>query len=317
VRTEAQWPPDKTIRIVVPFAAGGIGDVFMRLLAQEVGNKANHAIIVENRPGAGGVIGTEAVARSSPDGANLLLVANSFLINAHVKAKLPYDPLTSFAPICLLARTPMVLVVNGASRDQSLAQFIEAAREPVSQLSVGGTGPNTTQHLALEVLKQATNADLIFVSYSGDPPAVTDVLGGHISAALVNYGGVRDHLGAGLRPLAVGSRERLTELPDVPSLSELGFTEIEATAWIGLVVPAKTPEDATAQIAGHLGSALAQPKIKAKLRDLGLTPIGRCGEDFADYLRQQHERYGRVVKVPASKPSDEQRVPTTSYQRPK
>jgi tripartite-type tricarboxylate transporter receptor subunit TctC len=296
-RAETRWPAEKTVRIVVPFAAGGIGDVLMRLLAQEVGDKANRTIIVENRPGAGGVIGTESVSRSLPDGTNLLLVANSFLINAHVAARLPYDVLTSFAPICLLAHTPMVLVVNTKSRYLTFAEFIEAAREPQNRLTIGGTGPNTTQHLALEALKQATNADLSFVSFSGDPPAVTNVLSGHITAALANYAGVKDHLGAGLRPLAVGSYERLAELPDVPSLSELGFTEIDAIAWIGLVLPARTPEDITAQIATHFHSALDVPGIRTKLKALGLTPIGKCGEDFASYLRQQYDRYGRVVKA--------------------
>jgi len=296
-RAEAQWPADRTARIVVPFAAGGIGDVLMRLLAQEVSDKANRTVIVENRPGAGSVIGTEAVSRSSPDGTNLLLVANSFLINAHVAARLPYDVLTSFAPICLLAHTPMVLVVNTKSKYLSLAQFIEAAREPQNRLTVGGTGPNTTQHLAVEALKQATNADLSFVSFSGDPPAVTNVLSGHITAALANYAGVKDHLGAGLRPLAVGSYERLVELPDVPSFSELGFAEIDAIAWIGLVLPARTPEDIKAQIAAHFRSALDGPGIRTKLIALGLTPIGKCGEDFAGFLRQQYDRYGRVVKA--------------------
>jgi tripartite-type tricarboxylate transporter receptor subunit TctC len=301
-RAEAQWPPEKTVRIVVPFAAGGIGDVLMRLLALEVSDKVKRAIVVENRPGAGGVIGTEAVARSSPDGTNLVLVANSFVINAHVKARLPYDPLTSFAPICLLAWSPMVLVVNAKSSYRSLAQFIEAARGPQSQLSVGATGPNTTQHLAVEAIKQATSANFSFVSFSGDPPVVTNLLGGHITAALANYAGVKDHLDMALRPLAVGSRDRLAELPDVPSFSEAGFAEIDAVAWIGLVVPAKTPDDTTAQIAALFRSALDVPEVKTKLKALGLTPIGQCGENFAGHLRQQYERYGRVVKAAGIKP---------------
>jgi tripartite-type tricarboxylate transporter receptor subunit TctC len=133
----------------------------------------------------------------------------------------------------------MVLVVNAKSSYQSLTNFIEAARDSRNQLSVGGTGPNTTQHLAFEALKQATNADFSFVSFSGDPPAVSNVLGGHITAVLANYAGVKDHLGAALRPLAVGSHERLAELPDVPTFSEAGFSEVDAMAWIGLVLPCK------------------------------------------------------------------------------
>jgi tripartite-type tricarboxylate transporter receptor subunit TctC len=297
VPADGQWPPQKTVRIVVPFAAGGIGDVFMRLLAQEVGDKTNRTIIVDTRPGGGGVIGTEAVARSSPDGETLLLVANSFLINANVKANLPYDPLTSFTPICLLAQSTLVLVVNTKSSYQSLSQFMAAAREPQSPLSVGGTGPNTTQHVAIEALKQASNAHLRFVPFGGDPPAVNNLLGGHITAALANYAGVKAHLGAALRPLAVGSRDRLAELSDVPNFSEAGFAEIDAVAWIGLVLPAKTPEQTTAQIAAHFRAALDAPGVKTKLEALALTPVGLCGIDFGAFLREQQERTARTVKA--------------------
>ena len=297
VRADTQWPSEKTVRIVVPFPAGSTADVMMRLLAQEVSNRTSRTIIVEARPGGGAVIGTEAVARSSPDGTTLLFVANSFLINASVKVSLPYDPLTSFAPICLLARSPMVLVVNTNSRYPSLSQFIAAAREPQSLLSVGGAGPNTTQHVAIEALKHASNAHLQFVPFGGDPPVVNSLIGGHITAALVNYGFVKSHLGAALRPLAVGSRNRLAELPDVPTFSEAGFNEIDAVAWIGLVLPAKTPEQTTAQIAAHFRSALDAPEVKARFKALALIPVGLCGTDFGAFLREQQERTARIVKA--------------------
>jgi tripartite-type tricarboxylate transporter receptor subunit TctC len=297
LRAEAQWPQEKTVHLIVPYAAGGIGDVVARLLAKRVGATINRNIIVEPRPGGGTVIATEAVSRSPPDGATLLLVANSFLINAHVKANLPYEPLISFAPICLLAQSPQILVVRTNSGYRSLAQFIEAGQAHKGQISVGATGPNSSQHMTVEALRQAANADWRFVPFKGAPPAVSNLLGGHITAVLANYADVKEHLGGVLRPLAVGSRERLAELPDVPTLSEAGFTDVDAISWIGLVLPAKTPEQATAQIAAHFKTALDAPEVRAKLRALRLAPSGLCGKDFASYLRRQHERLARIVKA--------------------
>src|SRR5262245_39923065 len=164
---QAQWAPDKTVRIVVPFPAGGPGDILMRLLADQISDKTRQRIVIEQRVGGGSIIGTEAAARAAPDGTTLLLVANSFLIHASLKSSLPYDPLTSFTPVCLLAHTPFVLAVNAQSNYRTLGQFMAAAREPQSRLSVGATGPNSTQHIAIEALKQAAGANLDFVPYGG------------------------------------------------------------------------------------------------------------------------------------------------------
>jgi len=266
-------------------------------LAQEVSNKTNRTILVENRPGGGAVIGTAGVARSSADGTTLLLVATSFIINASLRKDLPYDPLTSFEPICLLARSPFVLVVNSKSEYRSLSQFIVAARDPQSQISVGGTGPNTAQHIAIEKLKQVSNVHLRFVPFSGDPPAVNNLLGGHITAVLANYAGVKEHLGGALRPLAFGSHLRLAEFPDVPTFSEAGLAEVDTSAWVGLVLPANPPEHMVAQIAAHFRSALEAPRVKAQFEALALTPVGLCGRDFGAFLLEQQARTARTVKA--------------------
>jgi tripartite-type tricarboxylate transporter receptor subunit TctC len=292
----AQWPADISVRIVVPYAAGGTGDVLMRLLAQDVSEKSDRTIRIENRPGAGGVIGTEMVARAAPDGTTLLMVANSFLINSSVKADLPYDPLTSFAPICALALSPMVFVVDRKSNHDSLSQFIIAARDPQNSLSVGGTGPNTTQHLAVKALNQASHAYLQFVPFGGDPPAINSLLGGHITAVLGNYAGVKAYLGSELRPLAVGSRERLAQLPDVPTFLQAGFDKIDAIAWIGLVAPANTPHLTAVQIASRFRSALDTSTIKSKFEDLGLTPITLCNAEFGSFMKEQQEWIARMLE---------------------
>jgi tripartite-type tricarboxylate transporter receptor subunit TctC len=292
----AQWPADISVRIVVPFAAGGIGDVLMRLLAQDVSEKSDRTIRIENHPGAGSIIGTEMVARAAPDGTTLLMVGNSFLINSRVKADLPYDPLTSFTPICALALSPMVFVVNRKSNYDSLSQFITVARDPQNSLSVGANGPNTTQHLAIKALNQASHAYLQFVPFAGDPPAIDSLLGGQITAVLGNYGDLKQYLGSELRPLAVGSHERLAQLPDVPTFSQAGFDKIDAVAWIGLVAPAKTPHPTAVQIASRFRSALDASGIKSKLEALGLTPITLCNEEFRSFMKEQQESIARMVE---------------------
>ena len=292
----AQWPPDISVRIVVPYPAGGTGDVLMRLLAQDVSEKSDRTIRIENRPGAGGIIGTEMVARAAPDGTTLLMVANSFLINSSVKADLPYDPLTSFVPICALAISPMVFVVNRKSNYDSLSQFIIVARDPQNLLTVGGTGPNTTQHLAVKALNQASHTYLQFVPFAGDPLAINSLLGGHITAVLGNYAGVKTHLRSELRPLAVGARERLAQLPDVPTFSQAGFDKIDAVAWIGLVAPANTPRLTAAQIASHFRSALGASAIQSTLEALGLTPITLCNEEFGSFMKEQQEWIARMIE---------------------
>ena len=292
----AQWPADINVRIVVPFAAGGIGDVLMRLLAQEVSEKSDRTIWIENRPGAGSIIGTEMVARAAPDGTTLLMVANSFLINSSMKSDLPYDPLTNFAPICALALSPMVFVVDRKSKYDSLSQFMIAARDPRNSLSVGATGPNTTQHLAVKALNQAKHAYLQFVPFAGDAPAIDSLLGGHITAVLGNYGDLKTYLASELRPLTVGSRERLAQLPDVPTFSQAGFDNVDAVAWIGLVAPAKTPRLTVVQIASRFRSALDASAIKSKLEALGLTPITLCNAEFGNFMKEQQEWIARMVK---------------------
>jgi len=293
----AQWAPDATVRIVVPFAAGGPGDILMRLLAEHITSKTKQTIIIESRPGAGSIIGTEAVLRSPPDGTTLLLVANSFLINANLKSRLSYDPLTSFAPICLLAYSPLILAVNARSHYLSFDQLLSAARGSQNGISIGATGPNTTQHVAIEAIAQAAGAQITFVPFRGGPDATGSLRGDHITAVLANYADLKAHLGTELRALAVGSRDRLADLADVPTFSEVGFGEVDGVAWIGLVLPAATPEVLVTRIASHFRSALQAPEVGAKLTALEFKAAGQCGAEFGTYLRQENARIARVIKA--------------------
>ena len=282
VAAHAQWLPGRTIRIVVPFPPGGTADLIARLLAQQITQSSGQGFEVEYRPGAGTIVGTEAVAKAAADGTTLLIMANSFIINPILRSNLSYNPLTSFEPICLVGTSPQILAVNGASPYYKLADFVTAARAKPGELSVGANGPATTQHIAAEMFKHAANINLTFVPYPGGAPATTALLGGHITSTVENYSEIGEHVPSGkLRPLAVTSRERFDRLPNVPTMAEAGYPDVVASAWFGLVAPAKTPKNAIAQTSEALKTALSVPEIRAKLVAQGIEPSSICGAEFA------------------------------------
>jgi tripartite-type tricarboxylate transporter receptor subunit TctC len=294
----AQTP--KSIKLVVPFPPAGVTDIIGRLLAEEIGRRQGVSVLVENRPGAGSVIGTEVVSRAAPDGATLLLPANSFVINAILR-KLSYDPM-SFEPICLLVHAPHVLTVNSASPYRTFADLLGAARAQPGVLSLASVGPATSQHIAFEQLKRSANFDMVFVPYAGNVPAVNALLGGHVTSVLVNSTDVLEQVKAGtLRALATSLRGRSEDLPDVPTLNELGFKDFESETWIGLVAPPKTPKETVAQLAGWTTAALAVPEIKAKLAAVGMFPVGACGVDFVAHIHKQHDDYARIIRAASIK----------------
>jgi tripartite-type tricarboxylate transporter receptor subunit TctC len=294
---DAAWSqPQRSIKLVVPFPPAGVTDIVARLLAEEIGRRQGVSVLVENRPGAGSVIGTEVVSRAAPDGSTILLPANSFVINAILR-KLSYDPM-SFEPVCLLVHSPHVVTVNSASPYRTLADLLDAARAHPGTLTLASVGPATSQHIAFEQLKRAANVEMVFVPYAGNVPAVNALLGGHVTSVMVNYTDVAEQVKAGtLRALATSLRTRIEEMPDVPALAELGFKDFESETWIGLVAPPKTPKEMVAQLASWTTSALSVPEIKAKLTAVGMFPVGTCGADFAAYIRKQYDDYARVIRA--------------------
>ena len=286
----------RTIRIVVPFPAGGSADDLARVLADQVGRTRSVNFVIENRPGAGTVVATEAVSRAAPDGNTLLIVANSFVINPSLK-KLNYDPFTSFAPVCHLVSSPLIVAVNSDSPYRSLADLINAARAKPGELTMASVAPATTQHIAFEMFKRVADVNMIHVPYPGGAPAVTALLGGHVTAVIANYSEVEAHLAAGkLRALATASRQRIGAAPDLPTIAESGYPNYESEVWFGLVAPAKTPADTIAQLSGWLGAALATAAVKEKLKLQEMYPVAACGADFAAHLRAQFDAYARVIR---------------------
>jgi tripartite-type tricarboxylate transporter receptor subunit TctC len=284
------------IKIVIPFPAGGAADLMVRILADEISRLHGVATVIENRPGAGSVIGTEAVAHAPPDGNTVLINANSFVISPSLR-KLTYDPLISFEPICHLASTPMFIVVNDASPYRTLAGLLGAAREKPGMLTLGSLGPATAQHLAFELLKREANVDVSFVPFPGNVPAINALLGGHLTSSIANYPDVIEHIrNRKLRALATTARTRIDGLPDVPTVAEQGFKDYGAEVWIGLVAPAKTHQNRIAQIASWFTTAMERPGIKSRLAVLGIFAKTMCGAEFGAYLRAQRETYARIIR---------------------
>jgi len=286
----------KPIKLIVPLPPGGAGDMVARLLADEIGRAQSRTIVVENRPGAGSVIGTEAVARSAPDGTTLLINAPYLLIAPQVK-KVNYDPLTSFEPICYLVSSPGIIVVNSASPYRTLADFLDVARAQPGKLSIASVGPATAQHLGLEMLKRVAGADITYVPYAGGAPAINALLGNHVTAVFAEYAPLAGHIKSGtLRALATTSAQRVPAQPALPTIAESGYPGYEVDLWWGAFAPAGMPEDAREQLAEWFKAALLAPDVKAKLSAQGFSVAAKCGTEFAAILRKQYDDYGRIVR---------------------
>jgi tripartite-type tricarboxylate transporter receptor subunit TctC len=294
---DSAWSQDKRIiKIIVPFTPGGGADALARLLAEQIARAHDATIIVENRPGAGTVIATEAMARAEPDGNTALIVANSFLINPALR-KRNYDPLASFEPLCLLTRSPNVVVVHSASPHRTLPDLIDAARAKPGEVTMAFNGPATSQQIGYEKLKRATTIDMIPVTFPGGAPAITALLGQHVASLFINYPSASELIAAGnLRVLATASLKRNELLANVPTVAELGYPDFEEDAWFGVVVPAKTPGQVVAQLANWFGGAVVSTELKPRLKAQGFSVAGECGSDFASFLRTQQATYERIIK---------------------
>lgn len=284
------------IKLIMPIPPGASSDIMARVLADEISRTQGQSMIVENRPGAGAIVGTEAAARAAPDGDTLIMVGTAFVINPLLR-KTNYNPLTSFVPICQLFNSPMVIAVSSKSPYRNLADLLNAARANPGQLTLGSIGPGSTAHLAFEQLKRDAKVDMTFVPYPGTTPAFNALMGQHITSYLGEASYVGAQMKAGtLRALAVASPSRLNSLPDVPTLGELGFADVLGELWWGVLAPAHTSPQRIQQLAAWYQAAMQAPSIKTKLHDLGLYQTVRCGTEFASFLREQFEQDGRTVR---------------------
>lgn len=293
----------QTLRIVVPFPPGGGGDTLARLVAEQMSRANGLTTVIENRPGAGTTIATEAVSRSAPDGNTVLLVANSFVINPALTA-LNYDPLTSFEPVCLLTQSPNVVAVNSTSPYRSLADLVRAAHDRPGELTMAFQGPGTSQHVGVEKLKRAADIEMIQVPFTGSAPVVSALLGEHVTSLFASYPSAIEQIKSGrLRALAFASRTRISSAPDIPTIAELGFANYEdENVWFGIVVPAGTSPEKITRLTTWLRSVMQTPKVEAQLAALEFYPAVLCGADFATYLRRQRDEYQRILRETKMKP---------------
>lgn len=287
---------NRTIRMILPFPPGGPADAMARLVAEQIGVTGGPTMVVESHPGAATEIGTELVSRAAPDGYTLGIVTNSFVMLPHFR-KLNYDPLTDFEPICELASFPPLIVVNDDSPYRTLGDLIAAAHAQPGALTLGSLGPASVSQVAFEMLKHAAKADIRFIPFNGYTPAIQALLGKQITAALADYSALQGQIQSGkVRALATTAGRRVSELPNVPTVAEVGYKDVKAEFFGGIVAPAKTPKEMITQFIKLLSAAMQAPHIKTEFSSLGFFMGGVCGADFAAILHKDYDDYGTIVR---------------------
>jgi tripartite-type tricarboxylate transporter receptor subunit TctC len=291
--------PQKTMQIIVPFAPGASADGIGRIVATELGTRLGRQIIVENKPGAGGSLGLMVLAKALPDGDTLAIAATGALvINPHTPNAPPLDPLRDLAPIAKLIDIPLVVVANPASGPKSIAELIARSKESPNGLSYGTTGPNSSQHLNMELIRRATGANLVHVPYRGSAPAVTDVLGGQISVACVDLTSAYPHIQAGtLTALGVTSSRRSALVPQVPTIAEAGVPGFgREGGFIGLFAPAATPRTIIKKYTGEIRDILGRPEVQAKVRQLAVEVAYVDDVAFGQFLAAESAKWKQALQ---------------------
>ena len=293
---QAQSFPSRPIHVVVPFPPGGAADLSSRLIADQMSQGLGQPVIVDNRPGGSTVIGNEIVARSAPDGHTLLVTFPSFLISSMLR-KVPYDPLKDFKAVSQVISVPMGIAVSIALPVKSFDELLALAKAKPGSIAYGTPGTGTTQHIAVEMLKQRAGVDFTHAPFQGEAPALNAVAGGHVPMALVNASAIAPFAKAGkVRALVVTTRDRADVLPDVPTYREVGFADLEVTNWAGIVVPAQTPAPVIARLNAEIVKALRNPEVQDKLKTLGMQPAPGTPEQFGAFLQSEAARYAKVVR---------------------
>ena len=295
---DAQSYPSRPIRLIVPFTAGGGTDIAARLVGQRLSERLATGVVIDNRTGAGGTVGTDIVAKAAPDGYTLALVSSSHSINPSLYRKLPYDTIRDFAPVTLVVLAPGMLVINPGVAARTVKEFIELARARPGQLVYGSAGNGTPTHLAMELLKSSAGIDVLHIPYKGAGSLVPDLIGGQIAAAIPSAASVLALVQAGkLRGLAVTSGARSAAAPAIPTMSEAGLPGYEASSWYGMVAPAGTPRAVIDRLNRETVEILRLDDVRERLIAQALDPAGGPAGEFAARIRDEIAKWGRVVKA--------------------
>ncbi len=295
---QAQDFPNRPIRMVIAFPPGGPTDFVGRLVADKVKDILGQSVIIENKAGANGALGADAVAKSAPDGYTLFLTTvGAVAITPHMRTDLPYDVLRDFAPVTLVVRNTTVVVVRADSPANSAKDLAAMAKEKPGQIAFASTGVGSTTHLALELFQTAAGIKFVHVPYRGAAPALTDLLGGQVVAFSGDVPVLMPQIIAGkVKPLAAASGQRNPKLPDVPTLAEAGYPDTSSDNWYGLLAPAKTPPAVIAKLNDAFVKAVNDPVVKQKLIDSGAVPVADSPAAFGKFLKEELDRWGKVVR---------------------
>jgi len=298
VTASAQSYPVKTVRIVVPYAAGGNTDFTARAIAERLTPVFKQQVIVENRPGGATNIGTEIVAKAPPDGHTLLMAGASNAINMSLFRKLPYDTVRDFEPVTLCVQGANVLSIHPSLPAKTLRELIALAKAQPGKLNFASSGLGSSNHMAGELLKVMAGINIVHVPYKGNAPALTDTVGGHVEMIFSGVPALVPHIESGrLRAIAIGSLKRFAAIPKVPTFDESGLKGYEATTWFGLMAPARTPKDIITRLNVEVDRILSSADLKERFLNEGIDPIGGPPEAFARFIRAEIDKYAKVIKA--------------------
>jgi tripartite-type tricarboxylate transporter receptor subunit TctC len=294
----AQDFPSRPIKLVVPFPAGGPNDIIARVVGQRMAELLGQPVLIDNRAGAGGMLGTDAVAKAAPDGYTIAITsAGALAISASLQEKMPYDPVRDLKAITLVAKVPELLVVATGVPANNLQELVALAKAKPGQLNFGSSGPGSMPHLAGELFKLTAGIDIVHVPYRGAAPAVNDLLGQQVQMVFLDLPVLLPHVQSGkVRPIALGGRTRVPILKDVPTTADAGMPQVEAENWYGMVAPAATPPAVVARLHKAAVEAMRSPEVQDKLAAQGAILVGDTPEEFAAYIRAEIDKWGRVVK---------------------
>ena len=293
----AQGYPDKPVRWIVAFAPGGGADNLARTLQGALSDALGQTVVIDNRGGGGGTIGTEMTARAAPDGYTILLIATGHTVNASLFPKLPYDPVKDFAPVSLVASQSNILAIHPSVAVQSVKELVALARAKPGTLNFASGGNGSTPHLSGELLRIMTHIDLTHIPYKGSGPAVVDLLSGHVQMMFVGPIAIEAHIKSGrLRALAVADKKRMSILPNVPTMTEAGFPGIETGTWYGILAPAATPQAVVTRLHRAIVKVLELPDVKTRLLAQGVDIVGSSPAELERYLRDEIAKWRKVVR---------------------
>jgi tripartite-type tricarboxylate transporter receptor subunit TctC len=294
----AQDYPSRPIKIIVPFAVGGGADIIARLVGQKLGDSLGQPVVVENKAGAGGNIGAELVAKAPPDGHTLLMASSALVINPSLYAKVPYDAVKDFKPITQPALLPNILVVHPSVPARTVPELVAHAKARAGQLSYASAGAGTGTHLAGELFKLQTGVDMVHVPYKGGGAVINDLLSGQVGLTFATLPSVIQFVNDGrLRALAMTTHTRWPGLPDVPTLQQAGVRDFEISTWIGLLAPARTPDEIVNKLNREVVRIVQLPEIRERFAALGMVPVGDTPAQFAEHIRRELPKYEKLVKA--------------------